>query len=152
MGLVSSITKTFLRVQVSLLVFLLLSTCSASSSQTSQNNKAQGTKTNVTQAETDALLRSIWNKMKSEVMAGNYEKALEYYHESSKQEHREIFATLGAKLKTIFSSPEQLILLEINLTDGIAKYEDIVTEEDGKHSYPLVFIKEPSGVWKILDY
>ena len=41
---------------------------------------------------------------------------------------------------------------ELNLVyigDGIAEYENVVYEPDGIYSYPVLFIKDEDGTWKI---
>lgn len=141
--------KQYLINIILIIVFILSSPCYGVDNQKS-NNEITIKINNAEKSETDNLLRNIWGKMKLEIIEGNYEKALEYFYESTKQNYREIFNELGERNKEIFGFPEKLTLLEIN--KRFAKYNYVVEEGKEKHSYLLVFIKDPDGIWKILEY
>ncbi|HWR59646.1 MAG TPA: PKD domain-containing protein [Thermodesulfovibrionales bacterium] len=98
----------------------------------------------------DALLKGKWEGMKAKLISGDIEAALTYYSEISKQNYRDAFGSLNSKLGLIFGYPERLKL--IDMSDGQAKYEYIVSEPDGSYSYPLIFERDSNGAWKILQY
>jgi hypothetical protein len=103
------------------------------------------------ETQLDNLLRAKWEEMKTALVSGDIDKAMEYYHEDTKQGYRDALTVLGSQLLvSIFTTPEQLILIEVR--DRYAKYEYVSEEEDVTYSYPLVFLKDPDGIWRILQY
>jgi PKD repeat protein len=102
------------------------------------------------ETQLDSLLRAKWEGMKTALVSGDMDKAMEYYHEDTKQGFRDALTVLGPQLVAIFTAPEQLMLIEVR--DRYATYEYISEEEGVTYSYPLVFLKDPDGIWRILQY
>jgi len=102
------------------------------------------------ETQLDSLLRAKWEGMKTALVSGDMDKAMEYYHEDTKQGFRDALTALGPQIVSIFTAPEQLMLIEVR--DRYATYEYLSHEEVVSYSYPLVFLKDPDGIWRILQY
>lgn len=99
---------------------------------------------------TEELLHNRWNQMKTELLRGNIDKALEFFIPSSREKYRQAFSALQGQLSTIFSRPEKIRLIRISDSRAICDY--VVTEEDGeKYSSPMEFVMM-DGEWKIAGF
>jgi hypothetical protein len=80
--------------------------------------------------------------------------ALSYFVESSRAKYEEAFTLLIDQLPDIFSVPEEFNL--ISVIDNVATCESVVVEVvDGNNlpiSYPVTFIKDENGFWKIMVF
>ena len=82
------------------------------------------------------------------LMEKDVEKALTYFWERSQSKYEQGFSLLMDRLPEIFSLPEEFNLE--SMADNMAIYENVVQEEDGvTRSYPVTFIKDENGFWKI---
>jgi len=104
----------------------------------------------VDQSELDSLLSGKWNGMKASLQQGDIEGALEYFPDAYKNDFREAFTQIKDKLPTVLSAPEELRF--VALSDNLAKYENIVTEDNGVYSYPVLFVKDKNGIWKLRSF
>lgn len=106
------------------------------------------------QAQLDALLRAKWEGMKSSLISINIEGALNYFHESSKDDYREIFTILIARLPDIASAMREIELIYIK--DRVAKYrikrEEEVQGQIYDITYYIYFVKDLNGLWHIESF
>jgi len=97
----------------------------------------------------DALLQGKWEGMKGALMGGDIETALTYFVDASKDNYRQIFTELGSDtLNSIFSAVTELKLY--TAYGRLAGCGAIRVEAGGTYSYPVTFILDENGIWKIL--
>lgn len=98
----------------------------------------------------EALFNRRWNEMKTELLRGNIDKALEFFIPASREKYRQGFSALQGQLSTIFSRPDKIRLIRIS--DNVAACDYVVTEGDGqKYSSPMEFVMI-DGEWKIAEF
>ena len=102
------------------------------------------------QWELDLLLRDKWNGMRRFLQEGDIEGALGYFLDGYKADYREALTQIKDELPTVLSAPEELRF--VSLSSNLAKYESIVTENTGVYSYPVLFVKDKNGIWKIRSF
>ncbi len=103
------------------------------------------------QTDFDALLQSKWNGMKTALMAGDISSALNYFVDESKSRYNNLFDNLGTvELNAILSSFEGFELL--SQSENMAECGLIRTESGGIFAYPLIFVKDEIGVWKMYGF
>lgn len=100
--------------------------------------------------EIDTLLKEKWEGMKGAMTEGKVEAALAYFHEQYKDELREAFTFMQDKIAINLSLPDELNFIAVY--DKFANYENIVYEPNGIYSYPVLFIKDENGIWKIRSF
>jgi len=100
--------------------------------------------------ELDALLKSKWSGMVNALMEKDIETALNFFSERSRPKYEQGFNLLMDQLPDIFSLPEEFNLVSIK--DNIAIYENIVHKNGVSRSYPVIFIKDENGFWKIRGF
>ena len=116
------------------------------------NTYTEATVVNVlSRAEVDTMLKGKWAGMKGELVSGDINNALGFFLKSSQERYREGLEVLKSQMGTIFGRPEELLLEDV--VDGVATYENIVTEDDGiTYSYPVIFILDEDGLWRIKSF
>jgi len=106
------------------------------------------------EAELDALLRAKWNGMKTALVNGDIEGALNLHHEAFKDRYESIYNLLGNDLPIL---AQEMLDIELIFAEGDrAKYainrdHDI----DGQIvtvTYYIYFSKDGNGLWKIERY
>jgi len=107
------------------------------------------------QAVLDQLLKAKWNGMKAALVAGDIEGALEYFIEGRyRQRYSEVFSFIEANVPGGVSADASNLPEPIfgEMEGSIATYV-LPREEDGTMiEYNLYFVKNNSGLWKILEY
>jgi len=102
----------------------------------------------------DKQLRSIWRDMKSALVNKNIKKAIEYYHDETKQLYRDIYTAFGDKLPQ--NAQELGEIQPIYIRENEAKYRLVSKELYGGKTvditYYVYFVKGNDGKWKILRY
>ncbi len=94
------------------------------------------------------LLASTWNRMKAALMAGDPEGALGYILVGSQDKYREIFLRLHQQeIDAIFSNNTEFKLY--TFFGGVAGCGAIRQEAGGPYSYPVTFVQDENGIWKI---
>ena len=83
-------------------------------------------------------------------MDEDIESALTYFLERSRPKYEQAFNLLMDRLPDIFSLPEEFNMVSVK--DNIAIYENIVLEDGVPRSYPVMFIKDENGFWKIRGF
>ena len=101
--------------------------------------------------EMDTLLKSKWEEMKSALMRGDIETALTYLVSKNRDKYRQIFINLDVnRINSIFSNIAEIKLY--NVYGNSAQYGAIRSEIGGAYSYPITFVKDEDGIWKILGF
>lgn len=104
--------------------------------------------------ELNTLLTNKRNEVIDLLKEKNVQSALSYFAESSRAKYEEAFTLLIDQLPEIFSVPEEFNL--ISVIDNVATCESVVVEVvDGNNrrmSYPVTFIKDENGFWKIMVF
>jgi hypothetical protein len=100
--------------------------------------------------ELDALLKSKWEGMKTALINGDIEGALDYYLENSRERYRGIFSALGNHVQEIASNMQPIELIYMN--NGLAKYRIRRTEDAGLITYYIHFQMDDNGVWRIKQF
>jgi PKD repeat protein len=103
-------------------------------------------------------LNTLLSNKRSEVIdllkLQDIQGALSYFYKSSQAKYKEAFTLLIDQLPEIFSVPEEFNL--ISVIDNVATCESVVVEVvDGNNrrmSYPVTFIKDENGFWKIMVF
>ncbi len=99
----------------------------------------------------DALLKSKWEGMKTALVSGDIETALTYFVAASRDRYRQVFTGLGGvKINSIFSSISEIKLY--TLYEQVAECGAIRIESRGTYSYPLTFVQDENGIWKIIGF
>jgi len=102
-------------------------------------------------ANLDALLRAKWNAMKTALMAGDIETALNYFVEGSKNKYNTIFTQMSsADINSIFSNINEFKIYSIN--ERVAQCGAIRVESGGTFSYPVTFVKDENGIWNMMGF
>jgi flagellar hook assembly protein FlgD len=98
--------------------------------------------------DTLRLLQSKWEAMKTALIAGDIDTAVSYFAEDEQDEYMNYFTQLSSNdINSIYSS---IVRLRINsVTDNIAQCSAIRSESTGTYSYPVIFIKDGEGIWRI---
>jgi hypothetical protein len=106
------------------------------------------------EAELDAMLSAKWEEMKAALINGDIEGALNYFHESSKEEYQEVFILLASRIPDISAAMSDIE--KVYFKDKVAKYrikrEEIVQGQTYDITYYIYFIKGFDGLWKIESY
>jgi hypothetical protein len=97
--------------------------------------------------ELDALLKSKWEGMKAALVSGNIKEALTYFTGPVPERYRQTFTRLQANLHGLISSIESFHLLDV--TDELADAEVFRTRNGVTYSFPVTFVKDRNGLWKI---
>lgn len=99
----------------------------------------------------DALLKSKWEGMKGKLMSGDVATALTYFVAASRDKYSQIFAELGSsKINSIFSSITEIRLY--TFYERVAECGAIRIESTGTYSYPVTFVQDENGIWKIMGF
>jgi hypothetical protein len=100
--------------------------------------------------EMDALLKGKWGDMKAALAEGDIEGALQYIIAGNRDRLRAEFIALGAELAAIMASVEGCEIYSL--------YEDLAfggllrTENGTVYSYPITFMTDKNGIWKIRGF
>lgn len=92
----------------------------------------------------------VWGQFKAALADDNIETALTFVAESSKNTYAEIFQIIEPNLPDYVAGMGELTLSSQD--EGTAIYE--MTHQDGSttYSFPVVFIKDDDGNWKIYNF
>jgi hypothetical protein len=105
----------------------------------------------ISKGEMENRLASKWEGMKASLMGGDMEKALGYFAGESQEGYRRVFMGLSEqKISSIFSNITQVKLY--SLSDRFAKGGILRQESGGVYSYPVTFILDENGIWKIMGF
>jgi alpha-tubulin suppressor-like RCC1 family protein len=101
--------------------------------------------------ETRSAFTVIWNRLKTALLIGDIETALNEVVDSKKDEYRNMFTQLGVdKINSLLANNTDF---ELDIyRDNTAECGVIREESDGVYSYPVGFVKDANGVWKIRGF
>ena len=103
------------------------------------------------QNDLDALLQAKWEGMKTALMAGDVTTALSYFVEESRNRYDAIFSQMNsAEIDAVFSSINELRVYSIK--GRAAQCGAIRIESGGTFSYPVTFVKDENGIWKLMGF
>lgn len=118
---------------------------------TQGNNYEETTIVNVlSKEEMDALLKGKWNNMGNALTSGNIDKALNNFVGGQNSKYKQVFEAIKGQLPVIFSSQEELNLASVS--ENQIEYENLVVEDGKAYSYPVIFIRDENGLWKIKEF
>jgi hypothetical protein len=106
-------------------------------------------------AEVDALLKAKWEGMKTALVNGDIEKALDYFTDGRpRQRYSEVYQFIEENVPGGISAEAQKLPepILIDIKGSLATYI-LVREEDGTMiEYTLYFVKDGYGFWRIQEY
>jgi len=103
-------------------------------------------------AKIDAILKGKWEGMKARLIAGDIEGALGYFVFAIRDRYREMFSQLGFNKIAAILSKNTDFKLSINY-GRVAECGAIKMEDDGtQYSYPVRFVLDQNGIWKIMGF
>lgn len=106
--------------------------------------------TALNKAEVEDILREKWEGLKGALREKNTEKALNFFVDTSKERYGPILDVLKDQMPMILDT-----FVEFNITDyydSVAEYEIVADENGVLYSYPGLFVKDGSGIWKFRDF
>ncbi len=105
----------------------------------------------VSRTELEPLLKGKWDGMKTAILNGNVDGAMAYFASGIQDRYRAIIDRLGAaKLIGAVSSISDIKVYDLN--EGGAEGGALRNETGGIYSYPITFVKDENGIWKILGF
>ena len=114
----------------------------------SNKNFAQKSKTQepLNAKEMEKIFNGIWSAFKTKLASGDIEGALYYFADGSRDEHRKILKEMGADINHLLSTGK----IEIDgIHDQVAECGVDRLDNGETFSYPITFIKDRKGTWKI---
>jgi hypothetical protein len=102
------------------------------------------------QAAFDVLLRAKWTAMKDALRAGDIQRAVESIALEARDTYRDLFTSLQPRLSQI-----DTILIDIqavSFDDGRAEYQMLRVENTATVSYPVMFVQDEDGVWRLESF
>jgi hypothetical protein len=105
----------------------------------------------VSKAELENRLVGKWEGMKGALLSGDMEGALSFFVPGAQDRYRQVFEELGTdRISSIFSA---IIRVELDTASGRAAEGGLVREENGAtYSYPITFVQDQNGIWKIMGF
>jgi hypothetical protein len=98
-----------------------------------------------------ALLRNNWNEMSIALMAGDTDTALTFFVEANKIRYSNTFAELGInKINSIFSNISSIELQDVD--ERVANCWALREESGGTYGYPVIYVRDENGIWKIMGF
>jgi hypothetical protein len=93
---------------------------------------------------------SIWEQFKAALAAGDINTALTFIAETSRDKYSEIFQVMGSNLSDFAAGMGTLTLQSQD--EDAAVYEMTHQDGDTTYSFPVIFIKDSDGSWKIYNF
>lgn len=101
-------------------------------------------------SELDTLLQNRWSSMIDNLNTGDTASALVFMHGESQHIFETVFGNMLSRMTEFMSTYDSVTLLSVSGNE--AQYK-ISTVEDGiRYKYPLYFIKDNNGLWKIFSF
>jgi|GEM_PF-3340491 len=101
-------------------------------------------------AQLDSLLRNKWEGMKAAVLSGNTDAALDYFVPGARDRYGSIFINPSRNIAARLSEITRIEIYSVQ--DVAAECVAIRQESDGEYAYPLTFVIDDNGMWKILGF
>jgi hypothetical protein len=93
---------------------------------------------------------SIFEQFKTALAVGDINTALTFIAEVSRDKYAEIFQIIGTRLPDYVASVGELIL--DSQEEGKNKYEMRHKVGPDTYLFPVIFIKDEDGIWKIYNF
>jgi hypothetical protein len=105
----------------------------------------------LSKTELENRLVSKWEGMKGALLSGNMEVALSFFVPGAQGQFRQVFEELGSDgINSLFSS---ITGVELDTASGRAAEGGLIRDEDAKtYSYPITFVQDQNGIWKIMGF
>jgi hypothetical protein len=100
----------------------------------------------------EAHLTSKWTDVVSALASRDVERALLHFHSDTQDAYRTLFAALGQILPDVAAKMAAEKILMVSVNADYAEFEILSTRSGKLYSFPLKFIREESGVWKVWRY
>ena len=101
-------------------------------------------------AKMQIQLKGIWEAMRAALLSGDVEKALSYFVDAAQDRYRKDFADLNGNIHEVFSTISDIELY--TLTGRSAECGAIRIENGTPYAYPLAFVQDQEGEWKIMGF
>jgi hypothetical protein len=102
----------------------------------------------VEKEEAESILRSKWEGMRTALVGGDIEGALQFFVAASRDRYRQVFSDLGSERITFLFS--NIVEFKLFTLYGKAAGAGAVRMESGRrYAYPVNFVKDEKGMWKI---
>jgi YVTN family beta-propeller protein len=102
----------------------------------------------------DSLLRGVWNRMKTAMLAGNVNQVVAQFSDQTHDQYSQIFTAIADQLPQI--AQEMKEIEPVYFEEFGAKFRIKRTEEIEGVTYDITyyiyFVQEEDGSWKILNY
>ncbi len=97
------------------------------------------------------FIEAKWKEMRLALLQGNVERALNHFVSYSQERYRSIFLSFSSeKMQAVFGD---FIDLRVgSISDYVAYCGSIRREDEELYSYPVTFILDRDGVWKIKSF
>ncbi len=84
------------------------------------------------------------------MISENTELALSYFVEGSKDRYRQVFTELGTEINNRFAEITGFEIYTVD--DHTAQCGAVRVETGGIYAYPVTFIKDENGIWKVMGF
>lgn len=103
-------------------------------------------------AQMGNIFHTIWFRMQSALLAGNIGAALTDYSDNAKSRYEALFNQMVSvnTVGTIYAGITEIVISTMD--DQLAECWILRQENDGTHAYPVTFVKDENGIWKIMGY
>ncbi len=99
-------------------------------------------------------LQSVWDGMKTAMLAGDVSQVVNYFDEETKSNYLEIFDTISAQLPQLAADMREIE--PVYFEDGGAQFRikrlEILVGNEYDVTYYIYFVRGEDGVWRILKY
>ncbi len=102
------------------------------------------------QAELDTLLQAKWSAMTSSLNLGDMATALALITPAKRADYEVMFNALAGQISSIMATWAEFNLISIK--NNSAKYELVTIENAITYSYEVVFIRNKTGLWEIVEF
>lgn len=92
----------------------------------------------------------VWDGIRTALAAGDVEEAVRHFSPMAQETYREMFAAAGDQLPAIVADMGELLLLSVGKTQAV--YGVLRYDEGNPYLFNVVFVRDPSGGWKILNW
>jgi sugar lactone lactonase YvrE len=99
----------------------------------------------------ETLLRTTWTNMQTALLSGDINGAIAYFSSRTQTDYQGIFNSFQPlSIQQIFTTLEGFNLISVN--NGIAEGEALRTENGTLFSYPVIFMLDETGTWRISSF
>jgi hypothetical protein len=104
----------------------------------------------LSQQDMDALLQGKWEDMRKALVKDDVNAALRYFEGGQENKYKRALEKLKGRFAEIFNGDEQLNF--VSSFGNRIECENLVIEGDKAYSYPVIFVIDENGLWKILQF